>query len=487
MMKKLDENQKAIEKEYLMTRNNIFINASAGSGKSTTAVHLAKITPKHRKMLFVAFNKSIVEELKTRVPDHVHASTIHSLCYRLLRQNVRLNLKLTESKNFIYCRQKSDVSHIKKHNSRIANLFNLGAVINLMKLNLTEPTPEKIVELANTYGYMLDSKDVSNIVATWKHIEKSETNLNPKREGMMDFTDMLYFAYTRVPEEDINKYDVVVVDECQDLNPLQYNMILRFLKPNGRLISVGDSKQLIYGFMGSNLSSFNEMRNRPNTTELPLSVSYRCPKKVVEFANTILPGTDALPDAPEGVVKVGYLKDAMEGDYIICRNNAPLVDAFTFLTKMGKRCSIMGKEFGNSLLSLIDRIENIEDLVLLLEEKELELSERGVNKPKNNAQYVALKEKVGIVESLYNFFGSMETVSNKLMDIYKGDKDVKTDQITLSTIHKSKGLQADRVFILNWHLLPSEYATSQQELDQEKCLQYVAVTRAKKELTFCEI
>lgn len=484
---KLDKNQKAIEFEYLNTRKDMFICASAGSGKSTTVTHLAKITPKHKKLIFVAFNKSIVEELKTKVPEHVHVSTIHSLCYRTLRQNVRINLKLTEGKNFIYCKQKANVDHIKKPNNKIANLFNLASIINLMKLNLTEPIPEKINELADTYGHMVDSKDIANIITVWHHIQKMESNLNPKKQGMMDFTDMLYFAYTRVNEEDVPKYDVVIVDECQDINPLQYKMILRLLKPKGRLISVGDNKQLIYGFMGSNLSSFNEMRTRPNTTELPLSVSYRCPKKVVEFANTILPGTEALPDAPEGVVRVGSLKDAENGDYIICRNNAPLIEAFTFLTKMGKKCSIMGKEFGNSLLSLIDRIESIEDLTSLLEEKELELLERGIRKPKKSAQYRALQEKAEIISNLYNFFGSIETVSSKLNDIYNSGTDVKTDQITLSTIHKSKGLQADRIFILNWHLLPSEYATGEQELEQEKCLQYVAVTRAKKELIFCEI
>ena len=62
---KLDKNQKAIEFEYLNTRKDMFICASAGSGKSTTVTHLAKITPKHKKLIFVAFNKSIVEELKT--------------------------------------------------------------------------------------------------------------------------------------------------------------------------------------------------------------------------------------------------------------------------------------------------------------------------------------------------------------------------------------------------------------------------------------
>lgn len=147
----------------------------------------------------------------------------------------------------------------------------------------------------------------------------------------------------------------------------------------------------------------------------------------------------------------------------------------------------MGKEFGNSLLAITDRVDNINDLNSLLEEKELELFERGISNPKKSPQYRALHEKVDIIGNLYNFFGSMSAVSDKLNDIYSESNDIKSNQITLSTIHKSKGLQADRIFILNWHLLPSEYATGEQELEQEKCLQYVAVTRAKKELIFCEI
>jgi superfamily I DNA/RNA helicase len=73
-----------------------------------------------------------------------------------------------------------------------------------------------------------------------------------------------------------------MTDESQDFSPLQYNLILRFLKPNGRLVSVGDSKQLIYGFIGSNLNSFNAMKERDNTTLLPLSVTLQVRPKYSE-------------------------------------------------------------------------------------------------------------------------------------------------------------------------------------------------------------
>jgi DNA helicase II / ATP-dependent DNA helicase PcrA len=393
-------------------------------------------------------------------------------------------MKLNESKNFIYCTKKANLEHIKKYKNRMANCFTLSSIINLMKLNLTEPEEEKIKEIAETYNYLIDKKDIDNIIYVYNYIGGVEKTLNPKSEGMMDFTDMLYLAYTKVSEKDFPKYDVVMTDESQDFSPLQYNLILRFLKPNGRLVSVGDSKQLIYGFIGSNLNSFNAMKERDNTTLLPLSVTYRCAKNIVKLANEILPGTEAKEDAIDGIVRNGSLLETRDGDYIICRNNAPLVDAFISLLKQGKSASIMGKEFGNNLLSLIDRIENIDGLSLLLEEKELELSEKGVSNPKKHATYQSLIEKCNIIKSLYNYFGSLDKVESQMGDVFSNNS---KKGINLSTIHKSKGLQAERVFILNWHLLPSEYAVSELELMQEKCLQYVAVTRAKNELVFCEI
>jgi superfamily I DNA/RNA helicase len=104
---KSDKNQQRIEEEYLNTKNNIFVEASAGAGKTTLLLRLLKITPKHKKVLFVAFNKSIVEELKEVAPANADISTVHSICYRTLRQMLKMNMKLNESKNFIYCTKKA--------------------------------------------------------------------------------------------------------------------------------------------------------------------------------------------------------------------------------------------------------------------------------------------------------------------------------------------------------------------------------------------
>ena len=56
--------------------------------------------------------------------------------------------------------------------------------------------------------------------------------------------------------------------------------------------------------------------------------------------------------------------------------------------------------------------------------------------------------------------------------------------VVLSTIHKSKGLEADNVFILDVNLIPSKYATTKDQLKQERNLLYVAITRAKNKLIY---
>lgn len=120
-----------------------------------------------------------------------------------------------------------------------------------------------------------------------------------------------------------NANDGIVVHNCQDLFTLQKEILQRYIKPRGRFVAVGDSKQLIYNFMGSDLDVFNSIKEMPNTICLPLSVTYRCAKKIVEVANKVFPGTECVPTAKEGIVRSGDIFEAENGDFILCRNNYP--------------------------------------------------------------------------------------------------------------------------------------------------------------------
>lgn len=184
----------------------------------------------------------------------------------------------------------------------------------------------------------------------------------------MDFTDMLYYATQYVHRDDFKQYNVVMLDECQDISPLQFEVVKMCKTPRGRLIAVGDEKQSIYSFMGSNLDSLQAIKNAPNTVTLPLSMTYRCAQDIVAEACKVFPdGIVAAPGAVKGFVGDGTFKDAQEGDFILCRNNAPLVDAFITLLRQGKKCTILGKEFGDELVSLIDSVEDVWGLEQVLE------------------------------------------------------------------------------------------------------------------------
>jgi len=274
--------------------------------------------------------------------------------------------------------------------------------------------------------------------------------------------------------------------KCQDLSPIQQKIVLSLLKPNGRLVAVGDDKQALYHFAGASLDTFEVFKNRPNTIQLPLSITYRLPKVGVDIANSIFPNsTEKFEGCIEGEIEMkGSYLDAIDGDLIICRNNKPLIFVWLDLMKAKKKSHIKGKDFGKNLQSLLSKLNRIEDTTQLLSAKFEELKEKGVQNPNFHNSYVDLEEKCQILQILHKEFKSLEKVDEILGEVFS---DHIANGIILSSIHKMKGGEAENVFIVNWDLMPSKYAASEKELYAEKCLQFVAVTRFKKKLTFTTI
>ena len=345
---------------------------------------------------------------------------------------------------------------------------------------------------------------LSKIMNDKNHSEEYRSAI-PKRTGMGGISRggngvdcPVYLTVTAVTEMNVKEkyvYDITVEDNhnfyangilvhnCQDISPLQYEIVKKCRTPRGRLVAVGDQKQSIYAFMGSNLDSLHAIKNAPNTVTLPLSMTYRCARDIVDEACKVFPdGIVAAPGAEKGFVGEGVFTDAEEGDFILCRNNAPLVDAFISLIRNGKKCSIIGKEFGDQLVSLIDSVDDIFDLEKILLNLEEKLSKKGLKNPTKTEAYDKVNEKVNVLLSLYEYFGSLDKVRSVIYDIFVENA---SRGIILSTIHKSKGLEADRVFFLEPGLIPSKYAVTELAMYAEKCLKFVGITRARKELIYC--
>lgn len=482
---KLDKYKQAIVEEYQTTNKNIFVSATAGSGKTSTLCKLAEITPPIKESIFLAFNKSIAEELSKRLPKTVKAQTLHSCALSALSKAFKFNFSLSDSKNFNLAKEKMDFKGV--HPKRVPGIImRICRLYDLMRFNLVSNDIERIIELGERYG-----EDVDEDLAM-KAIELDMLNKKIADDYflngacgkiLIDFTDMLWYATNYVHKDDFKHFNVVMVDECQDLSPLQYQLIKMLKTSRGRLVAVGDEKQAIYAFQGSNLDTLNSIKTSVNTVSLPLSMTYRCAKNIVDEACKVFPdGIEAAPDAIVGSVNYGSFIDAKEGDFILCRNNAPLVESFVELLRRGKKCSILGKEFGDELVSMIDSVDDIWGLEKILTDFYAKLLKKGIKNPMKCEAYNKLDERVQVLLNLYEYFGDLETVKSRIYDIFvenvgKG--------IVLSTIHKSKGLESDNVYFLKPELIPSKYATTELSQYAEKCLKFVAITRARKNLIYC--
>lgn len=283
----------------------------------------------------------------------------------------------------------------------------------------------------------------------------------------------------------------IIAHNCQDLNRCQIRIVEKILKKDkmsgkiiGRLISVGDFFQGIYGFNGSDEKSFQWFEKFKNTKTLPLSTSFRCSKAVIRKAQEIVPDIKALDDAPEGVVRDGNaINEARNGDFIICRTTMPLVQIFFEFLKQNKKAIIKGSDIGIHLIELIGEIKTIEKLITFWENElksfRNELKNDGILNPNDHTGYNILEDKVLTLLFLARISENIPDLKNKISLIFTDN----IEGICLSTVHKVKGLEANRVFIIRPDLLPMDVRKPWQVI-QEKNLEYVAYTRAKIELIF---
>lgn len=478
------EYQKRFFKELVYTNNNIVISAVAGSGKTTTIVEGMKLLPKDKKIIFLAFNNSIVNELISRVPNYAYVSTLHSFgfksCIKTFGRIVVNEVKIFKIAEILGKSQKW-FSSKKEEDKKLGDYcYSLKIMADILRLSLADDL--------ETYKLVLDKHNFVYSLEDLMRL-KSIIELSNKQIGSFDFTDMVYqpaIRNIRIP-----KFDYVFVDELQDLNKAQQELVKKMVNPvAGRFIGVGDPAQAIYSFAGADDESYERMKTVfSNTVELPLSVCYRCNKEIIKHAQEINPVIQPFSLKEEGEVRSGTIEEVKEGDWVLCRNVKPLVILFMQLTKEGKKAHIKGKDIGENLIKLINKVSNKNNLVIErlkvaidgeLLQLRVKLMRKKIRKPDNHPAMILLREKVEVIEILSENCNTSGELIRKIQDIFTESK----KEIMLSTIHKSKGLENKRVFVICKELLPSKFAINEIQLKQEKNLMYVMRTRAKESLIY---
>lgn len=475
---------------------NAVISAYAGAGKSFTILNAMKLIPSKEKAIFIAFNKSIADELNEKLKSQANASacTSHSLGYKMIRRNLGSNITIDEYKYRSYVKnnivelsvfEEGEVNINK--NQTTEYIDNITQLIDYSRLFLCY-TVEDIDNIAKRYDIPIIANECE---VTLKCLEWGKNNTSS-----IDYADMLWLPTALDLQPMGMTYDWVFVDEAQDSSKATISLFKKCVKEYGRWICVGDEKQTVNLFAGSCEENFNQLCNEPNTQVFKLPISYRCGRQIIKVAQSIVP--DILPksDAIDGEVKENcHLRDLKDGDMVLARSKAPLLTIYSKLIKKGISCYIKGIDIGTNLIGLLDEVKGTklnkslsEDGVFvqlydrLFNERNKLVLNRGLDIDDATLSSYIL-EKYDVIKALDIIAYDVKTKSdlkNKIREIFKED----SKGVCISTIHKSKGLEADNVYIVCHSSMPSKNCHHEWEKIQEKNLVYVAYTRAKKVLGF---
>lgn len=474
------------------------IKAVPGSGKSTTLIHASKLLTTSNAV-FLAFNKSIEVELNVKLTEQgslMKAQTINSFGFSALKAT-GLKYKVDANKYHGIC--KDYLISCNLYEYKLLQKFK--KLISLVRMTLTDPTSEEAIwDLVEHYDIDLDRQyEAYEWGIVWNGIKKClDAGEYIAKQGVIDFDDQVYLpiVWGLTPE----KKDWIFVDESQDLNEARLELIIRSVNGRGRLLFVGDECQAIYGFSGAGTDSMNVIIERTKATVLPLSICYRCPSSHIDLCAKIFPGLEARPNAPAGTIEhinFDRLNDIVRpGDLVLCRMNAPLVSTCLDLIRSGVRAKVRGSDIGASFIATLKKLNkqypmlSIELFVDVINSyRDQQAIMIGVGED-SDMKIAALDDRVDTMKALREAYCTQNT-NPRLWDMesfYEYIENFFSDEtgplVVLSTVHKAKGLEENRVFILHPEKMPHPKAKAGWQYEQELNIKYVAYSRSKDALYF---
>jgi DNA helicase-2/ATP-dependent DNA helicase PcrA len=479
--------QEAICKHMANWRNgHLIVEAGAGTGKSTTMVGgVARMSHRGTPMVVLSFNAHIEEEMRKKLNMHscedVHSKTFNGMGYGVLLSRYP-NIKLRRRKLGWTVREV--VGDTVKWETRQW----VEKAVGLAKayyLDLGDT--DKLLWALERHKFKLPATKKTrdkHVSAVWRVLEMGLADT----EGC-DYDDQIYMPLKlglRFP-----KYRMVLVDEFQDTNAVQWEMLKAIGRPDCRYMIVGDKNQACYGFRGADIEAMDRVEldlamSDLGVTILPLSVTLRCPVSAVRAANSIVPSLRHLPDAPFGVVgtksKAQFMAQAKPGDLVMCRTNSPLIEYALALISIGKKVVVRGRDIGDGLTQLIERLAptSIQELA--------DLAENWYKIQKADLNFLTQQEEIQVIEDKYRplvvlMHGcpTLDALYARIEDVFSNFESdgAPRDAVIFASIHRAKGLEAEQVWVLCPELIPHPKSTEDWEIEQERHLAYIAITRAK--------
>ena len=485
--------QQTVYNTWTNTDSNILIQAVAGGAKTTTLMGILALC--EYRTLFLAFNKSIQEEIGSRIEAdprlaHAKSMTLHSLGLSAIKYKYG-RFTLNKSKNYLIIKQLQTYNRSlfagMAWEDKAKTTLTLMEMNDVSRIYLTEDITEITTHMTSMDKFFYIHPDMDELWKEFLFIREQFT-----ADLMIDYIDMIYVPVSQDLFIPIQPY-YLMIDEAQDLNLAQHKLIDNLLGQGDirKWVAVGDRRQSIYGFSGSHAGSFDLFKAKDNVYELPLDVCYRCPQEIINEANLIYDVIEPFKTYPGVVGTIIDYRLIKDSSMVICRNSGPLLDLYFQLLSINKKVFIKGEDILNGVIRFLRpyQYKTISQTMQKISFEILEISE--IENKSEELRFKLYKLK----DNLKNFIllskhyckptDKVDVIIAELEHMFKTIDD--SEAITLCTIHKSKGLEADVVYILNEFLIPSKFAKSLVQLEQEQNLKYVARTRAKEEMYYLNI
>lgn len=467
------------------------INAVAGSGKTTTIIEYAASRPKDARILYLAFNKSVKLEATRKFADYgltnTKVETAHSLAYKHIV--FRFNYKV-KSQGYKY-NEICQLLDIKSNGEKHAEFVIANHISKFVTYFCNSDKPK--VQDLNYLDTIVDANAKSFVRTFYKFIEDGTRLFLAKMDrGEIEITHDFYLKKFQLSKPAL-PYDYILFDEAQDASAAMLDV---FMNQKATKVIVGDTHQQIYAWR----HAVNSL-DKANFDTLQLSTSFRFTQDIANLATEILSWKNHLFECkPVAITGNGAGKNDALKATIARTNLGLLLNAIEFITDNnkvkhiyfeGNISSYMYADDGASLYDVLSLYNGNHDRIrdtLVGSMKDIDDLEEYVEKTEDH-------QLATMIEIVREYGNEVHGIIKSLKDLHTGDEDRNKAEMIFSTVHRSKGMEYDVVYLVNdflsegklkdlkeKHKSDKTVAFDKARLNEEINLLYVAITRTRNKL-----
>ncbi len=474
------------QKRIIASEEDLVVNAVAGSGKTTTILEYARLRA-NKRILYLAFNKSVKQKAQQLFQhnqmNHVTVETAHSLAYRYIIPGspfrIRVGYRPSELVLLLNIpTNRPDLLHLKiaHHVLEYYHLF-------------CSQTAAAVVEV--DYPGTIADAPVREFVKLHHETIIHYTRLLLARmdQGVIEITHDFYLKKFQLTHP-VLPYDIILFDEGQDASPVMLDV---FYNQPARRIIIGDSYQQIYGWRYA-VNALDEAHFNP----MMLSCSFRFGNDIARMARNILGLKSIFMPAPKLRITGIDQSRPVHSRAFISRTNTGLLGKAIELAIHNRDVNRLYFEGQLSSYVFSQAGAPLHDLINLYAGKRSHISDPLIlSMPsfEDLQHYAALTGDVSLrmlIELVERYENKLPGYIQRLQELCCVPEERNRAEAVFSTVHKSKGMEYDEVYLCN------DFVNEQLLLDQIPALRngliqpdvlseevnmlYVAATRARTRL-----